>query len=156
MDVQLVEVTDDNVRAVCDLGLAPGQERMVAPNAVSLAEAYVSLDNAWPRAVEADGELVGFVQLWVNPGAESGKDFYLWRLMVAADHQRRGIGHRVLDLVVDEVRRRDGTELYVSWVPETGGPGPLYERYGFTPTGEVDDGEVVAVLHLDRSPDKDT
>ncbi len=36
----------------------------------------------------------------------------------------------------------------VSWHPGVGGPGPLYERLGFVPTGELDNDEVVARLQL--------
>ena len=68
--------------------------------------------------------------------------------MVGADHQRRGIGRRALDLAVAEIRRRGGEDLYTSWVDDDGGPGPFYKIYGFEPTGEIDDGEIVARLRL--------
>ena len=41
-----------------------------------------------------------------------------------------------------------GPALQVSWVPADGGPEPFYRRLGFEPTGEIHDGEVVAVLTL--------
>ena len=74
---------------------------------------------------------------------------YLWRLLVDRMHQRRGIGRRVLDLVVEDCRERGDTTLMVSWVDGKGSPRPLYERYGFVPTGEIDDGEVVARLVIE-------
>ena len=52
-------------------------------------------------------------------------------------------------LVIDHVRTLPGaTELLVSWVPAAGGPEPFYLGLGFEPTGEVDEGEVVARLRL--------
>jgi diamine N-acetyltransferase len=33
-------------------------------------------------------------------------------------------------------------------VPAPGGPEPFYRAFGFEPTGEVDEGEVVARLRL--------
>jgi diamine N-acetyltransferase len=38
------------------------------------------------------------------------------------------------------------TALEVSWEPGRGGPEPMYLRYGFVPTGDVEDGEIVARL----------
>jgi len=37
----LREVTAETVRDVCRLTVAPGQERFVTPNSVSIAEAYL-------------------------------------------------------------------------------------------------------------------
>lgn len=34
----------------------------------------------------------------------------------------------------------------VSWANGKGSPRLLYERYGFVPTGEIDDGEIAAGL----------
>jgi hypothetical protein len=54
--VSLREVSAQTVRYMCDLSVAPGQERFVAPNAVSIAEAYFC-ENAWFRAIKLPGAL---------------------------------------------------------------------------------------------------
>lgn len=135
--VRLEPVTPENVRAVCDLRVAPAQEGFVAPNAVSLAEAYVH-PQAWCRAVYAGDDLVGFVML--HDTAED-PGYMLWRLMVDARWQGRGIGRAVVEQVADHVRTRPGaTELKVSVHPGEGSPGPFYESLGFVATGELVDG----------------
>lgn len=149
--VRLDPLTNDNLATVFDLRVAPGQENFVATNPWSLAQALVEYHVAWPRAIVAAEEVVGFLMLEIDPEEPDGRSFYLWRLMIGADHQRRGHGRLALDLAVEEVRRRAGTDLYTSWVPEEGGPEPFYLRYGFEPTGEIDDGEVVARLELSGS-----
>jgi diamine N-acetyltransferase len=69
--------------------------------------------------------------------------------MIADGLQRRGYGRRVLDLVTDHVRTLpNATRLFVSWCPGPGSPEPLYLGYGFVPTGEVEEGEIVGVLAL--------
>ena len=68
--------------------------------------------------------------------------------MVGAGHQRESIGTAAIGLAADEVRSRGGTELYTSWMPGDGSPGPFYEHIGFVPTGELDENEVVARLSL--------
>ena len=56
----------------------------------------------WMRGVEADGELAGFVML--AEVTDAHPEPYLWRLFVDRRHQRRGIGDRVLALVVERLR----------------------------------------------------
>ena len=143
--VELEPLTPDDVRAVCELRLAPGQEHFVAPPAVSIAEAYVH-PQAWCRAVRSGGELVGFVMLWDSaepPG------HVLWRLMVDASAQRRGIGKQVVALVAEHVRAQGATVLKVSAHDGDGSPAPFYLSLGFVPTGEMaGDDEPVYALTL--------
>ena len=154
MQVTLREITSDTVRAVTKLSVHPGQQGFVAPNAVSLSQALFS-DEAWYRAIHADDELVGFVMLAdeslkAQPPAEP--KIGLWRLMIDARHQRRGIGRETIRLVLEYVRSRPGVgHFYTSYVDEPGGPGPFYLGLGFAPNGEVDDGEIVLVYPLHAS-----
>ncbi len=143
--VELREVTAETVRTICRLEVDPSQTGFVAPNAVSFAEALFE-PKAWYRAIYADGAPVGFAMLYADTDTSR---YYLWRLMVAAGHQRRGIGRAAVALVVEHVRTLPGaTALLVSWVPADGGPEPFYRKLGFVETGEIDDGEVVARLEL--------
>lgn len=143
--VRLAEVTSDTVRAMCLLQVAPAQRGSVAPNAVSFAEAMFE-PKAWFRAVVADDVPVGFVMMSIDPATPK---YYLWRFMIDARYQGRGYGRAVLALVVDHVRALpDATELLVSWDPGPDGPAGFYLGLGFEPTGEIDEGEVVARLAL--------
>jgi diamine N-acetyltransferase len=143
--VELREVTGENVRAVCLLQVASEQRGFVAPNAVSFAEAMFE-PKAWFRAVVADEVPVGFVMLSLD---EAEPEYYLWRFMIDAAYQGRGYGREAMRLVIEHVRTLPrASELLVSWVPEEGGPEPFYRGLGFEPTGEIDDGEVVARLVL--------
>ena len=149
--VELVEVTRENVRAVCRLVVAESQRGFVAPNAVSLAEALVS-PHAWYRAIAADGVLVGFVMISDLPEGEDGNgkaEYYLWRLMIADGFQGRGYGTAAISRLLEHVRTRpNATELLVSWVPGPGSPEPFYTGLGFEATGRVHDGEVEGRLPL--------
>jgi diamine N-acetyltransferase len=151
-NIALEPITPENVRAVYDLAVADGQDRFVAPNSWSLAQALAGGDLAWPRAVSADGEIVGFLMLEIDPVDPKGRTFWLWRLMIAAEHQRRGFGVAAVALAANEVRRRGGTDLWTSWIALPGGPEDFYRRLGFEPTGDLIDGEVVGRLPLDPAP----
>jgi diamine N-acetyltransferase len=143
--VELREVTGETVRAICILHVAPAQRRFVAPNAVSIAEAHFA-PTAWFRAVYADDIPVGFVMLSLEP---EKSEYHLWRFMIADGFQGHGFGKAAIGKVVEFVRTQPGaTALITSWVPGEGSPEGFYLGLGFTPTGEVDDGEVVGRLPL--------
>ena len=91
MKIELAEITKDNVRDVFDLKVAPGQEQFVAANPWSLAQAFAERDIAWPRAIVADGAVVGFLMLEIDPSEEDGRPFWLWRLMIDASVSTQGI-----------------------------------------------------------------
>jgi len=127
------------------LEVAEDQGHLVAPNSISIAEAYFE-PKAWFRAVYAEDEPVGFVMLYDDPDTP---EYYLWRMMIADSHQRKGYGKRVLQLIVDYVRSRPGgTAITVGAVPDEGSPQPFYESFGFVATGEVKSGEVILKLEL--------
>lgn len=145
MTITLREVTKETVRLVCNLKVRPDQEQFVAPNAVSIAQAYFE-PKAWFRAIYADENPVGFVMLHDDPGEP---EYFLWRFMIAGDYQGKGYGRRAMEQVIEYVRSRPGArELMTSYVPGEGSPGPFYHSLGFVDTGEVEDGENVTRLIL--------
>ncbi len=144
-EVTLREVTKDTVRQIVDLEVAENQTHLVAPNAMSIAEAYFE-PKAWFRGIYADDEPVGFIMLYDD--TETPR-YYLWRMMLADGHQRKGYGRRALELLVDYVRTRPhATEIIVGSVPGEGSPQSFYEGFGFVDTGEVKGGEVMLRLEL--------
>jgi diamine N-acetyltransferase len=139
--ISLREVTKENLREIFRLKVAPEQERFVASNAISIAQAYFDRDAAWFRAIYADETPVGFVMLHDDPAA---RKYYLWRFMVDHRYQKLGYGARALEQVIDHVRQRPGAqEFFTSVVPGEGSPGAFYEKLGFAYTGEMDEGERV-------------
>ena len=144
-EVQLREITAETVRTVCELSVATGQQRFVAPNAVSIAQAHFS-KHAWFRAIYMGETPVGFLMLEDMP---EKPEYYLWRLMVDSRWQGQGIGRRAMELCIEHVRTRPhATELLTSVVQEEGGPQGFYERLGFRLTGEYEEGEAVMRLGL--------
>ncbi|NOK59094.1 MAG: GNAT family N-acetyltransferase [Chloroflexi bacterium AL-W] len=138
--VGLREITKETVREILKLKVAPSQESFVAPNAVSIAQAYFE-DAAWFRAIYADETPIGFVMLYDD---SAKPEYMLWRFMIDARFQRYGFGRTALELIIAHVKTRpDATALFTSCVPGDGSPCPFYEKIGFVDTGEVDDGEKV-------------
>jgi len=143
--VTLREITADTVRAICNLQVHEKQQQFVAPNAVSIAQAYFS-NHAWFRAIYADESPVGFLMLEDHP---EKPEYYLWRLMIGANYQGMGFGLQAMKLVIGHVRQRPGaTEFLTSVHQADGGPQGFYEHLGFELTGECEDGEAMLRLRL--------
>jgi RimJ/RimL family protein N-acetyltransferase len=151
-NVRLVEVTPDNVYKLFKLTTHRNQQRFVATMPDSFTDALVPeiVDGApvvpWMRGVDADGDLAGFVML--AEVTDAHPEPYLWRLFVDRRHQRRGIGDRILQLVVERLREEGHRTLLTSWESGPGGPEPFYVARGFAPTGRIIDEEIEARLTL--------
>ena len=160
-------VTDEDRAAALALELNPGQDRFVA----SVAESFEDAERearAVPRywTVNDGSRVVGFVM--ISDGIPAGRlatdsdllgPYFLWRLLIDRRQQRRGFGTATIDAVVEYLRGRpNGDALLVSAGQGDGSPQPFYERYGFIPTGQIVDGEVVLRLDLraDRSSPRPT
>ena len=143
--VSLREITGDTVRTICNLKVSESQQQFVAPNAVSIAQAYFA-DSAWFRAIYAGDTPVGFAMIDDKP---EKPEYFLWRFMIDERYQRMGFGKKAMELLIAHVRTRpDATEFLTSVVQAEGGPQPFYEKLGFVLTGEFDDDEAVMLLAL--------
>jgi len=147
--VTLREVTRHNIQALMNLDAGDGG-RQVASNAKSMAQAAVYAE-AWPRAIYAGEEPVGFVMLYdpSRVAEPEDPDFFLWRLMVDREWQGQGIGQAALRLLIDHVRARPHLgELSTSIVEPAPQLVHFYGRAGFELTDRYIDGERVLRLLL--------
>jgi diamine N-acetyltransferase len=146
-------VTDDNFGAIVKLSdtLTDYQKKCVAPNMVSLAQAYVNYERAWPRAIYLDEVPIGFVMLALKDDDIPEVDqpaYFLWRFMMAKDYQQKGYGKAVLDMIVEKCRKDGMKALYTSAEYQGEQPLKFYLKYGFQETGIIDDGEKVLKLYI--------
>lgn len=147
--VTLREVTRHNIQAVMNLDAGDGG-RQVAPNAKSMAQAAV-YGEAWPRAIYAGADVVGFVMLYdpSRVAEPEDPDFFLWRLMVDREWQGLGIGLAALRLVVEHVQTRPHPgEMFTSIVEPAPQLLAFYGHAGFELTDQYVDGERVLRLVL--------
>jgi diamine N-acetyltransferase len=151
--VSLRGIRDDNRSEIERLRVTPDQGNYVDGVAESLVEAAETPGACpWYRGVYRGDVAVGFVM--ISDGIPDGRPeylgpYYLWRLLIDARWQRQGLGTATVDLVVDYLRTRPRARTLLTSV--TRGPAsplPFYRRYGFSPTGQVFDGEDVLELPL--------
>ncbi|WP_308354995.1 GNAT family N-acetyltransferase [Streptomyces sp. MUM 203J] len=105
-----------------------------------------------------DGDaLVGFVMAFFDvPFTENSHHDRprdgLWRLDITEAHQGKGYGRFAVEAVGDEIRRRGGTRVTVTWQQGEGGPEDFYREPGFEPTGGTSDDEPAGEMGLPPSP----
>lgn len=131
--VSLREVTADTVRAICALEPHEAQSGFVAPNAVSIAQAYFNPAAVF-RAVYADEAPVGFM-MW-RPG-DDGASCFLWRFMIARGQQGKGHGREAIALWLRSLPPQGYKLAQTSYVAGDGGPHGFYLAQGFRDTGET-------------------
>ena len=151
MLISLREITAETVRQITSLSVSPEQQRFVASNAISLAQALFSQE-AWYRAIYAGESPAGFLMLYdesLRASPPPQPQVAVWRFMVDTKFQRQGVGRAALEQVIDHVRSKGpSSSLLVSYVPAPGSPEEFYLRAGFKHTGKVDGGEIVLELPL--------
>jgi diamine N-acetyltransferase len=145
--LHLKEITAETVRSICDLEVHETQREFVAPNAVSMAQAYFCRE-AWFRAIYWGDSPVGFVMIYEDA---TKPEYYLWRFMIDKHYQGKGFGKSAMGLIIDHVRQREGArELVLSCDPGQEGPEKFYRKLGFVPTGEYMGNEIIMKLEFDR------
>ena len=151
--VTLKKVTDHNFHDVIKMSdtLTDYQKRCVAPNAISIAQAYVNQKRAWPRVIYLGKQPIGFIMiaLWDDDiPVEDRPAYFLWRFMIAKDFQHKGYGKQALDLIVKKCQKDKVKTLYTSCHIEGEQPYQFYIHYGFVDTGIFDDGEEVLKMEI--------
>ena len=150
--VTLREINADTVIRITKLAVKPEQQGFVAPNAVSLAQALFHKE-AWYRAIYVDEAPAGFVMVYdesLRDDPPANAQAGLWRFMIDAAFQRKGVGREALTQVIDLVRAKRRFRVFeCSYVPGDGCPEGFYLSMGFRHTGRKDGDEVVLELPLE-------
>ncbi len=142
----------ETARPYANLATHRFQEEFVAPMPASFRHALLpeEVNGArcvpWFRGIEADGVPVGFLMIAVV--TDTFPYPYVWRLLIDRWHQRRGIGKRVMAMLIDDMRKQGNSRLDLSWGEGPGSPAAFYRSLGFVPTGNLIDHEIEAVLDL--------
>ncbi len=144
-EVSLREVTPENFDAITSMRVREDQKNFVASNVFSLAQARV-FPHRYPSAVYADETPVGFL---MSAYWEERQQHWIFRLMIAAEHQGKGYGRAAMRLLIERMRAIPGCrQIYISYESENAVARGLYASLGFGVTGEFVSGEEVACLEL--------
>ncbi|WP_137174290.1 GNAT family N-acetyltransferase [Massilia sp. HP4] len=147
LNVTLEPVTIDNFETLLEMALPPEQDRWIANNACSIAQASFYAD--WrTRAIYHDGEPAGFLLYDIASRDEEGH-YGIYRFMVDHAKQGRGIGRRALQLLLEELRAQpDAQRITICYKPENVAARALYLSCGFVEVGVDELGEMIAEIRI--------
>jgi diamine N-acetyltransferase len=155
----LREIDKQNLRAVLFMDVAGHQRRMVASNAISLAQAAFT-PRSWARALCAGEVPVGFVMLELLEedfeGLPMTGEPYLWRFMIDERYQGLGFGRRALELAAEAGRTLlpAARAFWLSCVRGPGAPYEFYRRAGFVDTGKREEEEHILMRPYDAGGER--
>jgi diamine N-acetyltransferase len=150
--ISLRDVTIDNWRSVIELKVSEAQSKFVASNLFSLAESKFGVEyqghwKLFPQGIYDDDTPVGFFMHGLNFGCKEYECFIL-RLMIDEKHQGRGYGKAAMQIMLKQfVEDERITKMGISYEPENHIAQKLYISLGFVETGEISDGELIAVYN---------
>jgi diamine N-acetyltransferase len=156
MTLSIRPVTKDNWRELIKLKVRDDQTHLVASNLYSIAEAqFESYDDdhlgTWvlfPYGIYDAESPVGFLMYATNHLSLRMQIFIL-RLMVDVKYQGKGYGKFGMEKMIEIARADAGVKVVgISYEPENEVARGLYARYGFVETGEMIEGETLALLRL--------
>lgn len=145
--VSFRKITEDNFKTIVQMK-RPENERFVASNAYSLAEAWLYRDagDVYPFAIYHDDEPVGFMMLDEDP---EERCLVIWRIMFPEEHQNKGYGTQAISRIIQLAKESGKYDfMIIDYVPENVIAKHVYEKLGFVPTGEISNGEIVAKLQF--------
>ena len=159
--LRLEKVTGKNVWSILKLSVSQEQESFVAPNDVSIIEAYTAITGngyAFPFGIYEDDIPVGFLMVgfdaddcWEDAPSIARGNYNLWRLMIDKNYQKKGYGKEAVRLALEFIKTfpcGKADFCWLSYEPENEIASRLYHSFGFAETGEMDADEIIAVLKL--------
>ena len=159
--LRLEKVTGKNVWSILKLSVSQEQESFVAPNDVSIIEAYTAITGngyAFPFGIYEDDIPVGFLLVgfdaddcWEDAPSIARGNYNLWRLMIDKNYQKKGYGKEAVRLALEFIKTfpcGKADFCWLSYEPENEIASRLYHSFGFAETGEMDGDEIIAVLKL--------
>ena len=148
--IRIERVSERNFKKIVDMKLPPEQACFVAPNVVSLAQAWLYYKEARPFAIYSGEDVVGFLMLdW----DENERTVGIWRFMIAPEYQQKGYGRMALETVIKYVKDEGKFDLmHLDYVPNNMIARDLYYSLGFRENGKIEDNEIIMTLQLTNQP----
>ncbi|CUH43302.1 GNAT family N-acetyltransferase [Ruegeria atlantica] len=152
--VEFALLSQKTLRPLAALSVRENQAGFVATNLMTMAQSIFE-PGSEIYGIWDGGDAVGLLAIidMAHPDAELDDEddpdgVYIWRLMVDKSRQGRGYGMAALDFAKSVALKKGRSNLVISVVDEPGSALPLYQSFGFAPTGRLVDGEVELIMRL--------
>ena len=144
--VELKAITEDNFIDAFNLKLAPGQEDFVSHPIRSLAQAYVYRNQCQPFGIYAADKMVGYVMVIYDYDIP---EYDIWHMMIDESEQGHGYGGEALSKVIEYIKTKpfgDSNRVALTCNKDNSVAIKLYEKIGFSATGNEYDDEIELVM----------
>ena len=149
MEIELVGLSEDNMKQCFELKVASNQMQYIASNEDSWRTAKEYQKVAHPFAIYCDGRMVGFTMFAFDEDYEDPNDrFWLWRFMIDERSQGKGYGTAALKVIIQYFKDHGANNIRLSTKDTNTQAISLYHKAGFYDTGEMNDEEIVLQMYL--------
>ncbi len=160
MNIIFRKITNANLAAVCALEVFEHQKSFVAPNVLSLAEAFASRNEnifAMPFGVYDEDTLIGFIMFGYDTLDEPNEpeiakgNYLIWRLMIDKKFQGKGYAEPILKKAKEYIETFPAGRadyIWLSYEKENARAREVYSEFGFTENGETCGDEIVSIYRL--------
>ncbi len=148
MHIELKPVDQSNRDDCIRLKVTEEQSEYIATNESSLEAAMEHSEVARPFLIYSDGKAVGFTMFAFEPDyADPDDRYWLWRFMIDKEYQGQGYGREALKHIISFFRENGASNIRLSTKGSNVNAIHLYQSFGFTPNGDMNDGEIVYELN---------
>ncbi|MBO4704286.1 MAG: GNAT family N-acetyltransferase [Spirochaetaceae bacterium] len=147
--VELKAISEDNFIDAFNLKLAPGQEKFVSHPIRSLAQAYVYRNQCQPFGIYAADKMVGYVMVIYDYDIP---EYDIWHMVIDESEQGHGYGGEALSKVIEYIKTKpfgDSNRVALTCNKDNSVAIKLYEKIGFSATGNEYDDEIELVMTVE-------
>jgi diamine N-acetyltransferase len=144
--IRLETINRDNWYECCQLKIAGSQEAYMEPNAVSILQSQFE-PSLRACAIYGEGRMAGF--LMFNTVPEELDSYWIYRIMIDASMQGKGIGKAATVLMLEEMAHlAEAKSIAVGYHPDNLAAHGLYKSLGFIDNGDRFGREMAVVKKL--------
>lgn len=147
MAISIRPIALSDIRHLANVTVRPDQDAFVAPNTATIAQARFET-GAFDFCIWDDETRVGLlavIDMSIYPERDAmdhPEAVYIWRLLIGDAFQGKGYGSAAIAFAEDWGRKRGLTRAQIQAVETNTDAIKLYERRGYTLTGQRDEDEV--------------
>lgn len=150
-EITLRKIDATNYTDAMKLKVHDSQKDFIASNEKSLIQsAYGSPDISTPYGIYDDETMVGFLLVLFNE--DTPDTYWVWRLMVDANHQKKGYGKAAMQKLIADTKAEGKYKfLRLYFVPTNENAQKFYAGLGFIEEGLNEEwGEILAAYDLTK------
>ena len=133
-EAQLVPFTEENMDGACRLELEDAQYEFILDARSCICRAYALRDKARTYVLESCGRAVGLAVLLQTEDTE------IDAFLIDRRYQRRGFGDRMLEMLLDMLKKEGCETLLLGCAEENTAAVELYRKHGFLDTESKEEG----------------